>query len=557
MKVLEWAKGLVKKGPQPIMKKTHARKKQGSKYTGELKLEEVSAQFFYLQGSITGRIECQDTYGMYDKHAGEFSFYAIFDGHGTSGKEASNTACEFMLGFIEKQAQHIIDAMPDSSTIPDLLNDMFAKADKNLKTCGVDMDLSGTTCTCVLIKGETLFVANVGDSRAVLGRISETNRLAIELTQDHRPYVKGERERVVRAGGKVKRLTNKQGELSGPLRVWADQHGPGLALTRSLGDFMSKKIGFSSKPVIEKLSLKEFDHFLVIATDGLWDVLNSSEVVTFILKLGQEKSQAAKLLASEARAIWNDMARLKQIENKIGDMPGSKATVDDISVICIFFRYEGVEYLSGYKPVKPMEQGILGQISMDPEEKKAKDNPEDQIPVKQNMPVIPEDEDKPLMPLPPIIVSSVVEPLPSVVETEPTDQNYFLNRSKSREQNKKRLSVIEEEQLSKLNLGLDINSISPKERSDVTIMPKTKDIAIPVPTLDEDEASSYLMPDRLIPNEKDLDIDCDINDSLQLEAINKFQQEAKNVKYKSPGLANSKKVSELQTKVGKDGKKLH
>ncbi len=308
---------------------------------GQLTLNDITAQFYFLPGLVASKHDSQDTYGLYNKHLKEFSFYLVLDGHGALGKEASNSVCDFMLAYIDKIAPDLINSKDDNKIIS-ILNKMFEKAEENLRNCGMDMDVSGTTCVCLLIKGTTLFVANVGDSRAVLSRVSETARYAIELTQDHKPTLPEERDRIIKHGGQIKKI-EFQGKLCGPYRIWADEHGPGLGSTRSIGDFLGKKIGMLSTPQIQKLNLKEFDQFVVIATDGIWEVLSSSEVVAFILTLGTEREQAARLLVSEAREIWQHLNRCKKTQSRISDLPGAKSSIDDISCIVLFFSYEGIK----------------------------------------------------------------------------------------------------------------------------------------------------------------------------------------------------------------------
>lgn len=90
-----------------------------------------------------------------------------------------------------------------------------------------------------------MYIANLGDSRAVMYRVTPKERLAIELSYDHKPTRTDERERIEKLGGKIYRLTH-DGVQVGPPRVWADEEGPGIAMTRSLGDLEGKKIGLIS-----------------------------------------------------------------------------------------------------------------------------------------------------------------------------------------------------------------------------------------------------------------------------------------------------------------------
>ena len=78
---------------------------------------------------------------------------------------------------------------------------------------------------------------NIGNSRSSLYRTVEGEKYAIELSDDHIPNNKEERYRIYKNGGIIERLTigNKK---SGPLRIWDKkiENGPGLQVTRSLGD---------------------------------------------------------------------------------------------------------------------------------------------------------------------------------------------------------------------------------------------------------------------------------------------------------------------------------
>ena len=71
--------------------------------------------------------------------------------------------------------------------------------------------------------------------------------------------------------------------------MWADEEGPGIAMTRTLGDLQAKKIGLISEPEIQHLELqrteKIHDKFIVIGSDGVWDVMTSAEGGRIILKI--------------------------------------------------------------------------------------------------------------------------------------------------------------------------------------------------------------------------------------------------------------------------------
>ena len=182
---------------------------------------------------------------------------------------------------VEQQYQSVVDA--DQNT--DVLTD----------------GTSGSCAVVALIVNDVLYVANVGDCRAVVS----INGEAKALTRDHKATDPVEKERVVKAGGFVRGK-----------RVFGL-----LAVTRSLGDF-EYKLHDTSGTVIatpetytEKLTQ---DHkALILACDGLWDVLSNREVVEFV------------------SVALNDGRNGEEIAQSLAEMAISRGSNDDITVIVI------------------------------------------------------------------------------------------------------------------------------------------------------------------------------------------------------------------------------
>jgi len=156
------------------------------------------------------------------------------------------------------------------------------------------------------------------------------------LSIDHKPSRPAEKERILKKGGKIEKI-QKNGEFVGPLRVWADEEGPGIAMSRTLGDLEGKKIGLTSEPEIDHYDLKPGDKFIVIASDGVWDVMNSNEVVGYILQC--EDPNPAEALVKEARERWVANNKSKRLNKKSGDLTASKKTIDDITVVIGFLVF--------------------------------------------------------------------------------------------------------------------------------------------------------------------------------------------------------------------------
>ncbi|GMT17770.1 hypothetical protein PFISCL1PPCAC_28638 [Pristionchus fissidentatus] len=130
---------------------------------------------------------------------------------------------------------------------------------------------SGTTaCVCLVAPGKVI-VANAGDSRAVLSRGGK----AIDLSIDHKPEDQIEMDRITKAGG----IVNEDGRVNG-----------GLNLSRALGDHCYKKNKtlplreqmISALPDVKILETTDEDDFIVVACDGIWNSLESQQVVDFV-----------------------------------------------------------------------------------------------------------------------------------------------------------------------------------------------------------------------------------------------------------------------------------
>ena len=78
------------------------------------------------------------------------------------------------------------------------------------------------------------------------------------------------------SGGEIHPIELTNGQYVGPERVWKiGEDYPGIAMTRSFGDQNAKKVGVSWEPDIKKYEIHEEDRFILIASDGIWDVLTN------------------------------------------------------------------------------------------------------------------------------------------------------------------------------------------------------------------------------------------------------------------------------------------
>uniref|UniRef100_A0A0E0G6H4 protein-serine/threonine phosphatase n=1 Tax=Oryza nivara TaxID=4536 RepID=A0A0E0G6H4_ORYNI len=183
----------------------------------------------------------------------------------------------------------------------------------------MDRDLNGTTAVAVLKQGRNLIIGNLGDSRAILGTRDKDNQLmAVQLTVDLKPNIPSEAQRIRQRMGRIFALPEEP-EVA---RVWLPKYNsPGLAMARAFGDFCLKDYGLISMPEVSYHRVTEKDEFVVLATDGVWDVLSNTEVVS-IVNRATSRASAARLLVESAHRAWR--ARF----------PTSK--IDDCAVVCLF-----------------------------------------------------------------------------------------------------------------------------------------------------------------------------------------------------------------------------
>ncbi|KEH37184.1 putative protein-serine/threonine phosphatase [Medicago truncatula] len=260
----------------------------------------------------------------------------VFDGHGPWGHFVSKRVRKMLPKFLlfnwqENLAEKSLDLSFKMETDMNLHEydiwkqsyiKTFAAIDQDLKRhTGIDSFQSGTTALTVIKQGEYLIIANVGDSRAVLATTSENGTLTpIQLTTDLKPNLPNEAERIMESNGRVFCMEDEPGVY----RVWMPNgKSPGLAISRAFGDYCVKDFGLISVPDVTQRKLTTMDQFVILATDGVWDVI-SNQVAVKIVASTPNREKAADRLVKCARHEW--ISKRKGI------------AIDDISVICLFFH---------------------------------------------------------------------------------------------------------------------------------------------------------------------------------------------------------------------------
>jgi protein phosphatase len=245
-----------------------------------------------------GRLSMEDEYFVGDGGR----FVAVFDGHGGAGVsqylrkhlydavKVHLQKCHWEESELEDHTKTQASALPrqppPKTTIPPqkstdkipsvfshaaALKAAFAQIDKDV-LANESLSYQGSTAVAVVVhEGEdghrTLLSANVGDSRAILSRRGR----AVDLTRDHKPNDDKEKARILAMGetiewdqySKVHRVRN-------------------LSLSRAIGDRYAKPVVTGEAEIKHYPVVDDGDEFILLASDGLWDVMTSDEVVSFV-----------------------------------------------------------------------------------------------------------------------------------------------------------------------------------------------------------------------------------------------------------------------------------
>lgn len=191
------------------------------------------------------------------------NLFALYDGHG--GSEAVEYLNKRMPNLIKsKLAEKLINNNKENreDLISQVLLTCFRDVNRELRfTCP---ETAGTTATVVLLFDNKVICANVGDSKAVIYNY-KTKESKI-LTEMHLVSNESEKNRVIKSGGKI-----DKGRVNGVLVV-----------TRSLGDHILQDKGVICDPYISINKINLNEEYLIICSDGVWDVVNENSLEDYI-----------------------------------------------------------------------------------------------------------------------------------------------------------------------------------------------------------------------------------------------------------------------------------
>ncbi|XP_027359245.1 probable protein phosphatase 2C 42 isoform X1 [Abrus precatorius] len=280
------------------------------------------------------------------------TFVGVYDGHG--GPDASRYVCDNLF----RNLQAIL-AESRSVVTTETIQQAFLRTEEGFTALVSELwnirpqiATTGTCCLVGVICQQTLFVANLGDSRAVLGRkVGNTGGMAaIQLSTEHNANIEAIRQ-------ELKELHPNDPQIvvlkHGVWRVKGI-----IQVSRSIGDVYMKHAQYNQEPINPKFRLPEpmnmpylsanptiFSHrlqpndsFLIFASDGLWEHLSNDQAVDIVHsspRAGSAKRLVKAALHEAARKREMRYSDLYKIDKKV-----RRHFHDDITVIVLFLNHD-------------------------------------------------------------------------------------------------------------------------------------------------------------------------------------------------------------------------
>lgn len=211
-----------------------------------------------------------------------WAFFAVYDGH--AGSQVARYCCEHLLEHITSNpdfrgggpggGSEISHPEPSVESVKNGIRTGFLQIDEHMRAISErkhGSDRSGSTAVGIMISPSHFYFINCGDSRALLSRGGRVHF----FTQDHKPNNPLEKERIQNAGG----------------AVMIQRVNGSLAVSRALGDFDYKCVHgkgpteqlVSPEPEVYEIERSDAeDEFVVLACDGIWDVMSNEELCDYV-----------------------------------------------------------------------------------------------------------------------------------------------------------------------------------------------------------------------------------------------------------------------------------
>lgn len=276
-----------------------------------------------------GRLSMEDTYCVHD--GGRFA--GVFDGHG--GAAVSKYSSETIYDKIHRNVLESSDSsVPSLAVLVKSIGAAFEELDDEVLNVD-DFQYQGSTAVTVYVHEDsktnerTIISANVGDSRAVLSHGCK----AVDLTRDHKPDDEDEKKRILAMGETI--------EWDSYCQV---SRVKSLSLSRAIGDRFAKPV-VSGEAEIQLFPLEESveskintaDDFVILASDGLWDVMTSQDCVDLVHeRLNPSAAQVRNMSKSELRQ--HKLSRRKNISRFMANEASRRGSCDNICVVILWLN---------------------------------------------------------------------------------------------------------------------------------------------------------------------------------------------------------------------------
>ncbi|XP_057337206.1 protein phosphatase 1B isoform X1 [Microplitis mediator] len=256
----------------------------------------------------------------------DWSYFAVFDGH--AGALVSAHSAEHLLDSIVET-----DEFKSEDVIKGIHSGFLRLDHKMRDLLETNKDKSGSTAVCAFISPKHIYIANCGDSRAVLC----SSGSPVFSTRDHKPVLPAEKERIQAAGGSV----------------MVERVNGSLAVSRALGDYEYKNVEgrgpceqlVSPEPeIFVRDRDMENDEFLVLACDGIWDVMTNKDLCDFIY---------SRLLLTDD---------LEAVTNQVIDTCLHKGSRDNMSIVLVTFPAAPKPSIEAQKKEAELETAIERRI---------------------------------------------------------------------------------------------------------------------------------------------------------------------------------------------------
>jgi len=243
------------------------------------------------------------------------AYFAIYDGHG--GRQC----VDYVTQNLHENLLQELQKAPGN--VPDAFIRAFSTTDRNMQSSGIHT--SGCTACCCLLQEEkatrAIYTAHLGDARAVICR----GGLAVRLTSmsDHKATDPAEAKRVIEAGGSI----------------FNERVNGMLAISRAFGDHQLKAPALpndvvSNVPDITSTELTEQDMFVIVACDGLWDVVEDQESVNLVLEGIRELMALLPNINQDTLTHRRSMAEV--LARMLVEEALARGTSDNVTCLMIF-----------------------------------------------------------------------------------------------------------------------------------------------------------------------------------------------------------------------------